>query len=70
MVPSHSQRAGGLLPAVETILARADTDLFEVDNLKVTIGFIGDLGMFGLANVDFGRGNRDYISGKLRANRS
>jgi hypothetical protein len=59
------------LPLILTPLAAsAEVEIAEVGNLKVTLGFAGGLGMFGVSNVDFGRGNFDYNSNKLRRSRT
>src|SRR5262249_4401029 len=59
----------GIIVTVGSAPAQADVDLYEVGNLKITVGLTGGVGMFGVANVDFGRGNQDYSSGKVRLNR-
>ena len=43
--------------------ARAEIDIVEVGNLKITLGITGGVGGFGVNNVDFGRGNFNYGSG-------
>ena len=56
--------------ALAPLAASADVDLAEVGDLKVTVGFTGGLGLFGVHNVDFGRGNFDYHSTTVRRNRT
>jgi hypothetical protein len=56
--------------ALAPLAARADIDVYDAGNLKVSLGFTGGLGGFGVSNVDFGRGDFDTNSGKVRLNRS
>lgn len=60
----------GLPVTLASFAATADVDLFEVGNLKVTVGLTGAVGLLGVSNVDFGRGNFDYNSTKVRTSRT
>jgi hypothetical protein len=60
----------GLSLVLAPLAARADIDVYEAGNLKVSLGFTGGVGGFGVGNVDFGRGDFDTNSGKVRLGRS
>jgi hypothetical protein len=60
----------GLPLTLASVTAMADVELVEVGNLKITVGLTGGLGLFGVGNVDFGRGSFDYSSNKVRVSRT
>ncbi len=60
----------GLPLALAPLAARADIDVYDAGNLKVSLGFIGGVGGFDVSNVDFGRGDFNTNSGKVRLDRT
>jgi Alginate export len=60
----------GLPLAMASFAASAEVELVQAGNLKVTLVLTGGVGAFGVNNVDFGRGNFDSNSSRVRTSRT